>query len=238
MTEMSEQPLHDPAGPSAVGESRAHVLDVLRAASEAIGVREIAEQTGLHPNTARFHLDTLVGEGLAERRTEGRGRPGRPRTVYHAAASPPVPAGRRSYQLLAQMLTGLISQTLPQPAQAAVDAGEAWGRYLADTPSPAKQIDTDEAIRRLTAVLTDVGFAPGAVEERPDRVIPLRHCPFREVAEEQRDVVCSLHLGLMRGALKEVRAPLGVDRLEPFVEPSLCLAHLTHTDQDQPDHAA
>ena len=69
MTEMSEQPLHDPAGPSAVGESRAHVLDVLRAASEAIGVREIAEQTGLHPNTARFHLDTLVGEGLAERRT-------------------------------------------------------------------------------------------------------------------------------------------------------------------------
>lgn len=39
--------------------------------------------------------------------------------------------------------------------------------------------------------------------------------------------MCSLHLGLMRGALKEVRAPLGVDRLEPFVGPSLCLAHLT-----------
>ncbi|MER6926503.1 helix-turn-helix domain-containing protein, partial [Streptomyces spiralis] len=122
---MSEQTLRDPAGPSAVGESRAHVLDVLRATSEAVGVREVAEQTGLHPNTARFHLDTLVKEGLVERRTEGRGRPGRPRTVYHAAPSP-VPAGRRSYQLLAQMLTGLITQTVPQPAQAAVDAGEAW----------------------------------------------------------------------------------------------------------------
>lgn len=129
------------------------------------------------------------------------------------------------------MLTGLITEALPQPAQAAATAGEAWGRYLADTPSPAQRIDTDEAIRRLTRVLTDVGFAPGSVHDRPDTAIPLRHCPFREVAEEHRDVVCSLHLGLMRGALKEVRAPLSVDRLEPFVEPSLCLAHLTPAEQ-------
>jgi predicted ArsR family transcriptional regulator len=136
------------------------------------------------------------------------------------------------------MLTGLVTEALPQPAQAAVDAGEAWGRYLADTPSPAQRIDTDEAIRRLTQVLTNVGFAPGPVQDRPDRVIPLHHCPFREVAEEHRDVVCSLHLGLMRGALKEVRAPLSVGRLEPFVEPSLCLAHLTTQKQRRPDRTA
>ncbi|WP_181801745.1 helix-turn-helix transcriptional regulator [Streptomyces shenzhenensis] len=233
---MSEQTLPDPAGPPTVGESRAHVLDVLRATPEAVGVREIAERTGLHSNTARFHLDTLVKEGLAERGTEGGGRPGRPRAVYRAAASR-VPAGRRSYQLLAQMLTGLITEALPQPAQAAVTAGEAWGRYLADTPSPAQRINPDEAVRRLTQVLTDVGFAPGSVQDGPDTVIPLRHCPFREVAEEHRDVVCSLHLGLMRGALKEVRAPLSVDRLEPFVEASLCLAHLTPAEQ-QADRTA
>ncbi|MDP9612538.1 MULTISPECIES: helix-turn-helix transcriptional regulator [Streptomyces] len=226
---MREQTLHDPASPP-VGESRAHVLDVLRAAPEAVGVREIAEQTGLHANTARFHLDTLVREGLAERSTEGRGRPGRPRAIYRAAPSR-VPAGRRSYQLLAQMLTGLLTEALPHPSQAAVGAGEAWGRYLADTPSPVQRIDTDEAVRRLTHVLTDVGFAPGLAQDRAAPVIPLRHCPFREVAEEHREVVCSLHLGLMRGALKEVRAPLGVDRLEPFVEPSLCLVHLTPAQQ-------
>ncbi|GLV75950.1 ArsR family transcriptional regulator [Streptomyces hygroscopicus subsp. hygroscopicus] len=221
--------MHDPASPP-VGESRAHVLDVLRAAPEAVGVREIAEQTGLHANTARFHLDTLVRAGLAERSTEGRGRPGRPLAVYRAAPSR-VPAGRRSYQLLAQMLTGLLTEALPHPSQAAVGAGEAWGRYLADTPSPVQRIDSDEAVRRLTHVLTDVGFAPGLAQDRATPVIPLRHCPFREVAEEHREVVCSLHLGLMRGALKEVRAPLGVDRLEPFVEPSLCLVHLTPAQQ-------
>ncbi|WP_330342045.1 hypothetical protein [Streptomyces sp. NBC_00557] len=129
------------------------------------------------------------------------------------------------------MLTGIVSETLPHPAQAAVDAGEAWGRYLADTPSPVQRIDAEEAVRRLTRVLADVGFSPGPAGSRPDKAIALRHCPFREVAEEHREVVCSLHLGLMRGVLKEVRAPLSVDRLEPFVEPSLCLAHLAPVEQ-------
>ncbi|WP_330342044.1 helix-turn-helix domain-containing protein [Streptomyces sp. NBC_00557] len=78
---MDRQTLQDPVGSSAGGESRTRVLDVLRAAPDGAGVRDIAEQTGLHPNTVRFHLDALVKEGLAESRTEGRGRPGRPRPV-------------------------------------------------------------------------------------------------------------------------------------------------------------
>jgi predicted ArsR family transcriptional regulator len=41
--------------------------------------------------------------------------------------------------------------------------------------------------------------------------------------------VCSLHLGLMRGVLAESRAPLVAERLDPFVDTSLCLAHLSPT---------
>jgi predicted ArsR family transcriptional regulator len=228
---MTERTVRDARnGPAAAGRSRAEVYDVLRAAPGAVGVREVAGQTGLHPNTARFHLDTLVKEGRAERGTEELGRPGRPRTVYRPVISNE-PSGRRSYALLAQMLTALVAESVPQPAEAAVHAGEAWGRYLADTPSPAQHLDADEALRRLTRLLADVGFAPGPVQDRSAPVVPLRHCPFREVAEEHQDVVCSLHLGLMRGALEEVRAPLGVDRLDPFVEPSLCLARLVPAEE-------
>ncbi|MFJ4498860.1 helix-turn-helix transcriptional regulator [Streptomyces sp. NPDC088864] len=239
---MSESTFRDPAGggsPGAVGESRGHVLDVLRSAAGPVGVREIAERTGLHANTVRFHLDTLVGDGLAERESEALGRPGRPRAVYRATATR-TGADRRSYQLLAHMLTGLAAESLEQPAKAAATTGEAWGRYLADTPSPARRLTAEEAIGRLTRVLDEAGFAPGPVEEgEPDAaVVPLRHCPFLEIAREHRDIVCSLHLGLMRGALKEVRAPLRVDRLEPFVGPSLCLAHLTPSDDLPLDGAA
>jgi len=46
------------------------------------------------------------------------------------------------------------------------------------------------------------------------------------VAEEHREIVCGVHLGLMRGVLAEQSAPVAAERLEPFVEPNLCIAHL------------
>jgi predicted ArsR family transcriptional regulator len=222
---MAARMLTDQAPAPVLGESRGRVLEVLRAAGEPVDVREIAGRTGLHPNTVRFHLEGLVDTGLAERKAEERNRPGRPRMVYRARAGEAITA-QRSYRLLAEMLTGLVADTLPHPQSPAVAAGEVWGRYLAERPAPLRRVDAKEAIRRLSAVLADAGFAPGPIGDLREPVLPLRHCPFREVAEQHLDLVCSLHLGLMRGVLAEVRAPLVADRLEPFVEPSLCLAHL------------
>jgi predicted ArsR family transcriptional regulator len=233
---MSEHTLTDPGAGLVLGESRGRVLDVLRAAGQPMGVQEIAEQVGLHPNTARFHLDGLVDAGLVERQAEERSEPGRPRMVYAATATD-LPAGQRSYRLLAEMLTSLVADTLPQPGRAAEAAGQAWGHYLAERPAPSQRVDAAEGVRRLSTVLADAGFAPDTVEDSQRPVIPLRHCPFREVAEQHQDVVCSLHLGLMRGVLAEVRAPLEADRLEPFVEPSLCLAHLAPIPRQATDAA-
>lgn len=213
----------DPA--PALGASRARVLDLLCAADDAVTVQDIAASTGLHPNTARFHLDGLVEAGLAERGREEGGRPGRPRTVYRVASTPPA-EGQRSYRLLAEMLTSMVTGAVPQPDRAAVEAGRMWGRYLVERPAPSQRVDADDALRRLSRVLTDAGFAPEPVTDGQETMIGLRQCPFREVAEHHQDVVCSLHLGMMQGALSEVQAPLTAERLEPFAEPSLCLAHL------------
>jgi len=213
----------DPAAP-ALGGSRSRVLDLVRQGGEAVGVQQIATQTGLHANTARFHLDALVEAGLLERHVEERTQPGRPRVVF--TALPAGPPGRPNYRLLAEMLTGLIASVLPQSEEAAVEAGEGWGRYLAPRPAPLHRVDEAEGLQRLSAVLADVGFAPDQVSDRPGPVIGLRNCPFLEIAAQHPQLVCSLHLGLIRGVLSEVRAPLAAERLEPFVEPSLCLAHL------------
>ena len=83
-------------------------------------------------------------------------------------------------------------------------------------------------------MLGDLDFAPEPVAGEhgsPDR-IRLRHCPFLELAEPHRDLVCPLHLGLMQGALAELRAPVTVTALTPFAETTACLAHLT----PGPDH--
>ena len=228
---MDAQALLTPEAGPALGQSRAHVLDLLRAAGSPAGVQEIAGRAGLHPNTARFHLDALVDAGLAARAPKERTTPGRPSIAYRAVEGG-APAGRRRYRLLAEMLTSLIAGVMPKPGQAAAEAGREWGRYLTEQPPPYQRLGAGEAVERLTATLEEVGFAPEAVAGGTRYQLRLRRCPFREVAENHQDVICPLHLGLMQGALAQMRAPVTADRLEPFAEPSLCIAYLT-TPQSQ-----
>ena len=51
-------------------------------------------------------------------------------------------------------------------------------------------------------------------------------CPFKDLAESHGGVICALHLGLLRGALEELRAPVQVDALRPFAEPGVCVVEL------------
>ena len=215
----------DPPDTAVLGASRARVLAVLRTAPSKLGVGEVAGRVGLHPNTTRFHLDGLVEAGLAVRASEDREVPGRPRTLYTATPRGAA-GGRRSYRLLAEILTSYLAGQAKQPAQAALKAGEAWGRFLADRPAPFQRVDAATATRQLVATLDDIGFAPEAVTAGRKRQVLLHHCPFQEAAEQHRDVVCSIHLGLMRGLLDELDAPLEAQRLDPFVEPTLCVTHL------------
>lgn len=227
---MDNEQLLAPEDTSPLGRSRADVLELLRTADGPLGVREVAQRTGLHQNTARFHLEALVDAALAVRETEDRETPGRPRIGYRAAADSP--AGRRRYRLLSEMLTSMIAGTMPEPASAAEEAGREWGSYLAEQPPPYQRLTEEEAVAKLTAIMQELGFAPRAQagDGEGQYRLSLCQCPFREVAQHHRNVICSLHLGLMRGALARMRAPLTADRLEPFVEPTLCVASLAAHD--------
>jgi len=227
---MDPEQLLAPEDTSPLGRSRADVLDLLRAAGGPLGVRDVAQRMGLHSNTARFHLEALTEAGLAVRETEDRETPGRPRIGYRAADGGP--AGRRRYRLLAEMLTSLIAGTMPQPDSAAEGAGREWGAYLTEQPPPYQKLTAEEAIAKLTVIMEELGFAPQPEARDGDgqHRLNLRQCPFREVAKHHQNVICSLHLGLMRGALARMRAPVTADRLEPFVEPSRCVASLAERD--------
>jgi predicted ArsR family transcriptional regulator len=121
---------------------------------------------------------------------------------------------------------------MPEPPRAAEEAGREWGSYLMAQPEPYQRLTAEDAVAKLAAIMEKMGFSPqaeasdGGAEYR----LCLRQCPFREVAEHHQDLICSLHLGLMRGALARMRAPVTAARLEPFVEPSLCIARLTARD--------
>ena len=210
------------------GLSRRRILGLLRESPRPLGVQEMAERTGLHPNTVRFHLERLVTEGLVSRSAEERSEPGRPRLEFTAVPVPDPARDRRNYQFLAEVLTGHLAGTVADPAATAREAGRAWGRYLVDRPRPFQRVPEETALAQLLRILDEIGFAPAL--DPGDRRVRIPHCPFRELAESHREVVCSIHLGLMGGALAEMGAPVTVERLIPFVEPSLCIADLVATD--------
>ena len=208
--------------PSPTGRRRREVLAHLRGSDRPLSVAEVASATGLHANTARFHLDALVNDGLAERATEPRETPGRPKVLYSAEGPAP---GRRSYGLLAEMLTGFVS-SLDDSRTSAIGIGKAWGRHLVERAAPSQHVDVEEALTRLTRLLDSVGFEPEVLATKRGAEIRLHHCPFLEVAEQHTDVVCAIHMGLMQGALDELGAPVETTSLKPFVTPSVCAARL------------
>ena len=236
---MNARELLAPDAGAPLGRSRARVLELLREAAAPLGVQEVAERCGLHPNTARFHLDALVAAGLAIRDRGPRPNPGvrrlgRPAIGYRAAGGdgPGAPAGERRYRLLAEMLASMIAGLLPDPATTAEQAGREWGGYLTEQPPPYRPPTAARALGDLTALLDDMGFDPEVTAQGTPPRILLHECPFREVATRHQAVVCSLHLGVIRGALSRMRAPLTVGRLEPFAGPGLCLVHLKHLGED------
>ncbi|WP_420872411.1 helix-turn-helix transcriptional regulator [Mycobacterium shigaense] len=207
------------------GESagrRREVLRVLRGSVDPMTIAAIAGVLGVHPNTVRFHLDRLVGDGRVERVAPGRRVPGRPPLLFRAVRRMDR-GGSRRYQLLAEILVAAVGAT-KDPRATAVAAGRAWGRTL--DPHPKAATSPDRAIGRLVEVLDQLGFAPERRSYDGEQQVGLRHCPFLELAEHRSSVVCPIHLGLMQGALETWQAPIAVERLDAFVEPDLCLTHL------------
>lgn len=200
---------------------------VLRGSGSPLGVAEIADRIGVHPNTARFHLEALHRAGQVEQAEVHPAGPGRPPLAYRARPGMD-PAGPRSYRLLAAVLAGEFATGTGAESRA-IEAGRAWGAELIGEPTRSGGLTPEQAIARLGGLLEDLGFAPEQRPSIPGWQLGLRHCPFLELVEAGAGIVCSLHLGLMQGAVDALDTSVTVERLDPFVEPDLCLAQLGDT---------
>lgn len=126
-----------------------------------------------------------------------------------------------AYRDLARVLADALRRLGGPPA--AELAGRAWGAALAGRRR--RRTDARRALRRLLDLLDAAGFAPEPTT-RLDAPIRLRRCPFGALARERQEVVCGVHLGMLRGALEAMAAPVEATALEPFVRPDLCLVRL------------
>ena len=207
--------------------ARTAIADRLRDQPEPLTLSSLVTATGLHENTLREHLAALVHRGLVRRhRAEPVGR-GRPAWLYELTDAEP--AGSE-YAGLAAALAAAIARTNDDPGPAAAAAGEEWGRELTRdrgaTPRSTRAA-RDEVLR----LLDGLGFTPEAVPERPTE-FRLTRCPLLEAAHRHPEVVCAVHLGIVRGALTEYGADPAGSALVPFAEPGACRLVLPPLDED------
>jgi predicted ArsR family transcriptional regulator len=66
--------------------------------------------------------------------------------------------------------------------------------------------------RDVKGVLTQQGYEPC---DGADGVIRLRNCPFHQLTEQHREVVCGMNLALVEGLVEG----LGADGLRPVLDP-------------------
>ncbi len=214
--------------------SRRRVLEVLRQADAPQDAVALAQATGLHPNTVRFHLKVLIEAGYVVQATVPRSGPGRPQAVY-TGVTPAAEAG--GYALLAEMLAGqlddLDGSALAQRAgrrwlhrTAPAGAGPAATDPAAAPTGAGATATLDEAALRATALFAELGFDPVRTPHAGAARIELHACPFLDVARRHPDVVCGVHLGLLRGTVDGL-APQAFDtELYPFVRPGVCAAEI------------
>lgn len=200
------------------------MLALLKAASEPRSIAEIAEELGVHPNTVRFHLDSLVETGDVEHAPATAGGRGRPAQRFRAVRRMD-PAGPRDYLVLARLLAETLAHT-PDGVELATEAGRRLGQRLAAEATGRDgdgDGDTGVPMGSMLGLMDRLGFE---AERRADGYIGLHSCPFLEVADERPTIVCHAHLGLMQGALEQWKSAAVVTDLTRFAEPDACVAHL------------
>lgn len=188
----------------ALGDPTRHSLfRYIADASEPVTVSELTQYVQLNHNAVRQHLAVLRDAGLIVEEPEERDRPGRPRLLYRLH---PEVAGRwdtpSAYAWLASMLSATIRRGL-DPRQVGRLDGHRRAADVAGTDDPADLLEQEMSRR---------GFRPERADDGERVEFVLGVCPFAEVAADDPDTICMLHLGMAEG-MAEGLGGLTIDHL-------------------------
>ncbi len=202
------------------------VLEALENQPEQCTVAAIASILQQHTNTVREHLDGLVAAGLAQRERRAPEGPGRPSWQYEAVTGQGTTSDATEYAGLASALAAQIARSSADPEAEALAAGHAWGQDLIKRAGTELDESTDPVATQSAAretviqLLRALDFAPEPVAD--SSTVMLRRCPLLEAAYRNPEVVCGVHLGLVRGALSALGVSAEGSELLPFAEKGAC----------------
>lgn len=188
----------------ALGDPTRHeIFRYLGETKAPVGVAELTAHLGLHHNAIRQHLAKLVAAELVEEHTAPAHGRGRPRLVYRIAPAAQARwGGPGPYERLSLLLADMLRSG---------DDAEAVGRRAAiQTPLVA---DRDDALNLVVDEMAAHGFDPELRRRGRRTEIVLQTCPYATAARSDPDIVCTLHLGIARGAAARTGGRIVVEEL-------------------------
>jgi predicted ArsR family transcriptional regulator len=158
---------------------------------------EAAAAVEVSRSLAAYHLDRLADDGLLEvtyQRRTGRSGPGagRPAKLYRRAPGEiTVSVPPRDYELAARLLAAAVDAADDEPVRATLTS-------VARTSGRAMGSDVRAGRRTVVEVLDEHGYEP-VTEEGGD--VRLRNCPFHQLAEQHRTLVCGMNVAMLSGVV-------------------------------------
>jgi predicted ArsR family transcriptional regulator len=193
------------AGVAALSDPvRRALYDYVVAKGRLVGRDEAAGALAISRALAAFHLDKLVEEGLLETtylRLTGRTGPGagRPSKLYHRSRHRidlSLPA--RRYELAARLFAETLADERSTDVRARLhDVAYNAGLHLGERARQAGRARSDQSdlLKSGMDTLQQLGYEP----YETDGGVRLRNCPFHELSEDYRPLVCGTNLSLLGG---------------------------------------
>lgn len=171
-----------------------------------VTVQEIADEFDIHPNVARLHLTKLEDVNMLVSETKKTGKGGRPSRLYRLSDEViQLNFPYRDYQLLSKIAIETFISLGEVGRQALYETGKKYGTAIIEQVMAKNQLNEDasfeQKIKILESAATMAGLYP-SIEVSDDKkkvFFQIYNCPFKEVATDHVDTICSTHAQFIRG---------------------------------------
>lgn len=192
--------------------TRYYIYQYINNRHEEVNVQEVADEFNIHPNVARLHLSKLEDVNMLVSETKKTGKGGRPSRLYRLSEEViQLHFPYRDYMLLAKVAMQTMLSLGEVGKQALHLTGKRFGAELMDQEL-AKRAQTgivmtfEQKIEILRSAATLAGFYPSleANSEKNKIFFKIFNCPFKEVALDHAEEVCTMHHEFIKGMFEEL----------------------------------
>lgn len=205
--------------------TRFHIYQYITKRHKDVTVQEIAEQFDIHPNVARLHLSKLEDVNMLKSETKKTGKGGRPSRLYRLSDDViQLNFPYRDYERLARIAIETLSELGEVGKAALYETGRRFGKEMIEKEMGLRQGSDDftfeEKLDLVKNAANTAGFYPEleVSDDKSKIFFHIYNCPFKEVAVEHKDTVCSTHFEFLKGMFETLFPDIKLEEKQNMFE--------------------